>query len=250
MKKIRDRFSNQSKLYSAYRPLYPPALYQRILQRTENRRAYWDCATGNGQVVRELAPHFEKAVATDISENQLRQAPDLPNVEYRCLRAEETPFKDNTFDLITVGQAIHWFDIEAFLRESARVARNGATMAVWGYGLLKFDDAADEIIDHFYRQVVGPWWDGERKHIDTGYASIPFDLVTAEDLGGLSIERPMDLDALLGYLNSWSSVQNYRRAKEVNPVDVLAKTLRAHWPAGTTKTAVFPLFGTLGKIEK
>lgn len=248
MKKVRDRFSGHAELYEAFRPLYPKGLYDAILDYSPERERYWDCATGNGQVARALCGAFQEVVATDISTAQLSRAPRFKNISYRACRAEKTPFEDNYFDLITVAQAIHWFDIPAFMQEAARVGKSGAVLAIWGYGLLNFGSTIDAILHHFYMDVVGPYWDGERALIDKQYSSIPFKLRETVDLAGFSIEKEMTLDALKGYLTSWSSVQNYIRANKVNPVEALLEALKTHWEAGSTKTAHFPLFGKMGRL--
>lgn len=250
MKEIRDRFSGHSKVYKKYRPKYPESLYAELLKHTPGRENCWDCGTGNGQVARVLAGHFKQVYATDISKNQLAQAPDLPNIRYNIQRAERTAFPDNTFDLITVAQAVHWFDLQEFYREATRVARPGAVLAVWGYGLLYFREPMDALISGFYREVVGPYWDGERRHIDSGYETIGFTLKKVGSLNGFRIEQPMDLETLQGYLTSWSSVQNYIRAKAENPVVPLIERLRKDWKEGKQKTAQFPIFGKIGRIEK
>ena len=71
---MKDNFSTQSEGYAIYRPTYPQALYDYLFKLTENKQAAWDCATGNGQVARVLAQHFDAVYATDISENQLKNA--------------------------------------------------------------------------------------------------------------------------------------------------------------------------------
>jgi SAM-dependent methyltransferase len=250
MKKIRDLFSGHSGIYYKYRPRYPRALYKRILDFTEGRENLWDCATGNGQVAAALAGDFEHIYATDISANQLTKAPAFNNIKYLEQRAENTSFKDGHFDLITVAQAIHWFDIDAFLKEASRVCRDGGVLAVWGYGLLQIDMETDPHILHFYQDVTGPFWDGERIHIDQGYSSIEFVLEEQQDLGMYRIEVSMDLDTLLGYLTSWSSVQNYIRLKGENPVEIIGAALRDIWKTGESKNVVFPIFGTMGRMVK
>jgi SAM-dependent methyltransferase len=194
-----------------------------------------------------LATYFKEVEATDISETQLAKAPLLSNISYGVQRAERTNFDDQSFDLITVAQAIHWFDLDAFLKEARRVLRPGGTLAVWGYGLLQFGATCDEQIRHFYTEVVGPYWDGERRHIDSGYVSIPLRLNNARDLNGFRIEKTMNLQSLHGYLTSWSSVQNYMKQHGQNPVDPLIETLRPAWGEGT-KTAKFPIFGSFGGV--
>src|SRR5690349_10648465 len=109
-----DRFSAQADLYARYRIDYPPELYAFLLATVPRRQRAWDCATGNGQVAAVLAQYFKHVDATDISQAQLDQAAARPNITYQLAPAEHTPFPDNSFALITVAQALHWFDQEAF----------------------------------------------------------------------------------------------------------------------------------------
>ncbi|WP_199200234.1 class I SAM-dependent methyltransferase [Adhaeribacter arboris] len=136
MKQAKNLFSAQAKEYKRFRPTYPTELYQRILQKVKNKDHAWDCGTGNGQVAAQLANYFTIVTATDISQSQLNQAELKENIRYQVCRAEQTNFANSTFDLITVAQAIHWFDFDAFYQEVARVSRPEGLLATWGYGLL------------------------------------------------------------------------------------------------------------------
>ena len=55
-----------------------------------------------------LAKRFKRVVATDPSEEQLSHAPDISNVDFRVGSAESTGLPDQSVDLITVGQGLHW----------------------------------------------------------------------------------------------------------------------------------------------
>src|SRR5436190_20945613 len=120
---MKDRFSGQAGSYAMFRPTYPAELYEFILRRVKGRQQVWDCATGNGQVARDLAPHFKEVHATDSSVNQIKNAVAQPNIFYSVAPAESTSFPDSSFDLITVGQALHWFNISKFYEEVNRVGR-------------------------------------------------------------------------------------------------------------------------------
>ncbi len=175
MKPVKNLFSAQAKEYKQFRPTYPTALYQRIYQEVHIKEHAWDCGTGNGQVAIELAKNFKKVAATDISQSQITQADHQENITYIVSRAENTHFASETFDLITVAQAIHWFDFEQFYQEVTRVGKPGGLLAVWGYGLIQFTEATiNTIIRHFYKEITGPYWDTERHFIDEAYQTIPF----------------------------------------------------------------------------
>src|SRR5256885_13665539 len=123
---MKNNFSSQAKIYAQYRPGYPQELFDFILAQVTERNLSWDCATGNGQTAKILARYFKSVGATDISQRQLDQAVRLDNISYSCQPAEHTTFPGDSFDLITISQALHWLNFEGFYREVNRVAVNEA----------------------------------------------------------------------------------------------------------------------------
>jgi Methyltransferase domain len=205
------------------------------------------CATGNGQVARDLALRFKRVFATDISEKQLANAACAENIHY-SMAGEETNFPDSSFDLITVAQAIHWLDISKFYNEANRVGKNDAVIAVWGYGLLSIRPDIDKALQNFYFNIVGPYWDKERRFIDEHYETIPFpfkEIATPPFQFAVNWSLP----EFQGYLSTWSSVQKYIHANRVNPVEDFIKEIRPLWKSEHQKIN-FPLFLRLGKISK
>ncbi|GGK62245.1 class I SAM-dependent methyltransferase [Rufibacter glacialis] len=245
----KDNFSIQASLYKKFRPTYPAALYQHLRALVHHHDLAWDCGTGNGQVAVELANFFTHVHATDISEKQLQQAPSSDRITYHLLPAERTTFPDATFDLITVGQAVHWFDFDAFYAEVTRVAKPNALLALWGYGLLSISPEIDALLQHFYTQTVGPFWDFERSYIDERYATLPFPFKEEPAFTG-AITTHWSISDLEGYLNSWSSVQAYIREKGENPVVSLIQQVKGVWPEEEGKEVQFPIFSRMGRIKK
>lgn len=250
MKRALDRFSEQADFYKKFRPQYPADLYREILKVTPGREKSWDCGTGNGQVASEMSRHFKQVYAADISEEQLGRAPKLYNVHYRVERAEKTRFPNSYFDLITVAQAIHWFDIPLFYKEVQRVGKPQAILAIWGYGLMQISKKVDPLILRFYTDVVGPYWDPERKYIEDRYQTIDFPFSPIEFAKTFQIVQRMDLSEMHGYLNSWSAVQQYIKKKGTNPVRELLAELQGLWPAKIKKHVTFPIFIQTGRILK
>lgn len=243
----KDRFSNHAKQYAAFRPAYPKALYDFIFGHVKNFDSAWDAGTGNGQVARDLALRFKKVFATDISEKQLANATRAENIQY-SIAGEEPNFPDSSFDLITTAQAIHWFHIPKFYNEVNRVGKKDAVIAVWGYGLLNIHPDIDKTLQNFYVNIVGPYWDKERRLIDDHYKTIPFpfeEIVTP----AFHISVDWTLPEFQGYLSTWSSVQKYIHANRVNPVGDFIKEIRPLWKSDRQKIN-FPLFLRLGKISK
>lgn len=246
----KDLFSNQASLYAQYRPGYPPELFEYILQHVKDKQQAWDCATGNGQAAVELAKYFDKVAATDISEKQLQQALPHEKITYSVSTAEQTSFADNSFDCITVAQAYHWFKFDAFAQEVTRVAKPAAVVAIWGYSLVVCEDAVlNALINTFYRETVGAYWDKERRYVDDHYTTVPFpyEPLPAKEF---QINVQWNKQQLIGYFNTWSSVQHFIKANGHNPVNELAALIDEVWQGDDTKNFYFPLFLKLGRVRK
>lgn len=246
----KDLFSLQSGVYARYRPSYPVELFEYILSFVTKRDRCWDCATGNGQAANKLADYFNSVDASDISHSQIQNAIQKSNITYHICPAEQTPFADNSFDLITVAQAYHWLDWKKFKHEATRTGKHGAVIAIWAYNLLISDDEKlNKLIRHFYYDVTGPYWDPERKYVDEAYASVDFDF---EPLPSRDFVTPLvwSKDHLKGYLQSWSSVQNFTRQQHFSPLEIIQNDLDAIWNDQQVKSISFPVFMKTGRIIK
>ena len=249
MKETKDNFTKQAGQYAKYRPDYPPALYGFLFSLVSGKHAAWDCGTGNGQVALKLAGFFDSVYASDLSEQQIKNAVQKNNVFYSVERAEASSFDDNSFELITVAQAIHWFDFDSFYKEVNRVIKPKGIFAVIGYGLLEIDQQTDKLIHHFYYNIIGRFWDKERKYIDEHYQTIPFPFNEME-VPLLVNSFEWTLDELTGYLETWSAVQHYIKANKDNPVELLKKDLKEIWPGNETRKIKFPILLRVARIDK
>lgn len=243
---MKDNFSENSDKYALFRPGYPNELFQFLKDLVAEKHRAWDCGTGNGQVASKLAGFMEEVFATDISEEQLRQALPGKNIRYSKQPAEKTSFPSEFFDLVTVGQAVHWFDFELFYREVKRVLKPSGVLAVMGYGLFKSNPETEKIIDYLYREILGPYWDPERQYLEDDYKSIPFpfrEIETPE----FSFSEVWTYERLIGYLKTWSAVKHYESATGNNAVDQVKGELKRTF--GKESMVVFPTLLRLGKLH-
>jgi ubiquinone/menaquinone biosynthesis C-methylase UbiE len=105
-----------------------------------NPRPDWhvlDIATGGGHTALKFAPHVAHVVATDLTPNMLQAArqnitgKDIENVTFEIADAEDLPFENEKFDLVTCRIAPHHFpNIGAFVHESTRVLTQGGLLLV------------------------------------------------------------------------------------------------------------------------
>lgn len=246
-----DNFSGQAETYARYRPSYPDEMYAFIFQHVQERKTAWDCATGSGQVSGKLAESFEKVYATDISSEQMKYAPQKANIEYLQAPAEDSGLPDKVFDLITVAQAIHWFDFEEFYKEVRRTAKPGSLFSVIGYGMIRVDKETDPLLEKFYDEMFGTYFSKSRAYIRNRYQNIPFPFeeVSAPNF---QIGYRWGIEELEGYFNSWSAVQKFKERDGYNPVNGFLPKLQttANWKTGEKREVVFPIFMRMGKIIK
>lgn len=225
-----DRFAFAAGDYASYRPHYPDAMFDWFRQRLPNASWVWDCGTGSGQAAGALASRFPHVVASDPSLNQLAHAERADCLSYVAMTAEMCALADSSIDLVTVAQALHWFDRDAFFDEVKRVLAPGGLIAVWSYGLGSIDPAVDEVLDHFHNVTVGPYWSPARRLVESGYAGIefPFDEEQGPDI---PMQASWTLGQLGGYLSTWSAVGRYRAVTGHDPMPGVMKALSERWGA-------------------
>jgi hypothetical protein len=131
-------------------------------------------------------------------------------------------------DLITVGQALHWFDQEDFYGEAKRVMVEEGVLAAWTYQLCYVNEEISELIQAYYHQVVGPYWPEERRMVENGYQNLafPFEEIDPPEF---RIEMDWTLDQLLGYLRTWSAARRFRQDKNADPIEPLYNYFRQAW---------------------
>lgn len=245
---FKDHFSGHAADYSRFRPDYPAELFAWLAAQTPARERAWDCATGSGQAACGLAPHFAEVIATDASAPQVENARPCRGVRYAVASAEASGLVDATIDLITVAQALHWFDLPRFYAEVSRVLRPGGVIAVWTYNLFRLDPAIDALVDRFYSETVGDYWPFERRLVEGGYRDLPFPFAAVEPVPEFRMQSAWSLDHLTGYLGTWSAVRRYREAKGVDPVAELRPALAAVWGDAERERAVqWPLALRVGR---
>lgn len=245
----KDLFSVQADDYARYRPSYPGTLLDMVLPFVANRQVAWDCATGNGQAALLLADHFTRVIASDISEKQLALSIKNKKIEYIHCAAEQTPLQANSVNLITVAQAYHWFNFTAFEAEVRRVGKPGAVIAIWAYNLPATDNRfVNTILKQFYNDITGPYWDFERRYIDAGYTTVPFNYTVILETE-LSMNCKWSANDMAGYLGSWSAVQHFIADKNYHPLTLIADKLNRHWKPDEIKQVTFPLFLKCGVLS-
>jgi hypothetical protein len=246
---FQDHFSGHAALYGAFRPGYPAALFDYLASVVPDRELAWDAATGNGQAAIGLAPYFDQVIATDPSTKQLAEAQPHPKIRYLVLPADEAPPLPRAADLVTVAQALHWFDLETFYALVRRVACQGGLLAAWCYGRHTINARLDEVVDHLGFEIVGHFWPPERKLVDDKYETIPFPFEEL-DAPALEIALRWNLGQMMGYIESWSATQRYRKETGYDPLDLVRSDLESAWgDPDKPRLVTWPIYLRVGKVD-
>ena len=166
MSKIRDdagdfvkRFQGRATAYSKYRPTYPRELLV-ILGREigfGRKKVVADIGSGTGILSELFLANGNKVYCVEPNEDMRRVANEsLKRYAHRYISvegtAEATNLGGDTIDLISVGQALHWFDFEKSRAEFARILRrNGCVVIVYNNRRSSgaVEEAYGSIIDKF-----------------------------------------------------------------------------------------------------
>ena len=250
MGEFADHFSGAAAEYARFRPRYPAALFAYLASLVSKEALAWDCATGSGQAAVALAGHLPRVIATDASAEQIAHAEPHPWVEYRVATAERSGLEAASVELVTVAQALHWFDLHAFYAEAARVLRPGGVIAAWCYGRMTMPNAPlQHMLDRFYSETVGPYWPPERRLVEEGYGGLPFPFIEIP-APPFAMEMRTTMEGLLGYLGTWSATQRYIQSTGRDPLPELGREIASHWGDPRAQTIVrWPLSLRVGRTR-
>ena len=250
MSSFADYFAPAAAAYASYRPRYPESLFAWLRSEARGQQRAWDCGTGSGQAAIGLVAQFHEVVATDPSVAQLAHAERTDRIQYAAMTAERSAIASRSVDVITVAQALHWFDRSAFYVESRRVLRPGGLLAVWSYALGSFGvPPLDEALRRFYSETVGPYWPAERAIIDAGFERLEFPFRELHQ-PEFAMEATWSVEHFAGYLSTWSAVHRARKATGRDPVPEFMQSVRSLWGSGPpTRVIRWPLSMRVGRVE-
>jgi SAM-dependent methyltransferase len=151
------RFGQAADEFQRYRPDYPPALYERILAKVpvRNRQCAIDLGAGTGIVTAHLVAHFRQVIAVEPDAGMAMKIVErLPEIIVLNATAEECVRPDESVDLITIANALHWMDRDRVFASARDWLRPGGILAVFDRPLPKAGAAIDAIA---VLELRGPW---------------------------------------------------------------------------------------------
>lgn len=124
-----EKFTGKAEVYAKARPGYPDAAIDYIKSMVPSNAVFADIGAGTGKFTELLARHeytvFAVEPNADMREQLTLTLAAFPNVIMVDGSAEATTLPDNSVDVITCAQALHWFDLKVFLSECRRICKPG-----------------------------------------------------------------------------------------------------------------------------
>lgn len=160
----KKRFTKTVKYYDRYRPSYPQSLVNWILKTTNLKpgSTIVDIGCGTGISTRLFSNSSFKVIGIDPNPDMLRVARKQGGATYQVGEAANTGLPAHTADLITMAQALHWFDVKSTLKEFRKILKpNSWCCAFWNkrHPKTKFIQAYDSLINSFsqdYAKIAKP----------------------------------------------------------------------------------------------
>lgn len=247
-KKEKLLFSSVSGGYAAFRPTYPPELLEYLGGLPQQRLVAWDAGCGSGQLSLPLAQHFKQVIATDASPEQVAKAHSHERIRYGVGTAESSGLAADSVDLVVAAQAAHWFDLPRFYAEAKRIGRPGSVIVLISYGNLEMDGFLHDLIRVFTFATLKDHWPAERNFVNDGYASLPFPFEERQP-PALAIVKGLSREALLGYINTWSSVSDLRRKGKSEIFTKFEAQLKELWGEEPVREVRWPISMRVGNIR-
>jgi len=148
-------------------------------------------------------------------------------------------------DVVTVAQALHWFDLDQFYPEVRRVLKSQGLVTAWAYKLATVKPEIDSVVNHYYSDVVGPYWPAERVLVEK-FEELPFAFAEIAS-PRFEMAAEWDVEKLFGYLRTWSATQRFMVAQHRDPLENVAAELRKAWGA-QVRRVVWPLTVRVGRV--
>ncbi|ERS96917.1 hypothetical protein HMPREF1624_06244 [Sporothrix schenckii ATCC 58251] len=236
--------AKQGEHYANARPDYHPSVYDFVTTTHKATGGQFDILVdlgcGPGNVARALAPQFAHAYGIDPAPGMLATAKELGGtsasgeaIHYGEGGANDfgaaggdadVALKDGTVDLVAVGNAAHWFDMQQFWKRAAQVLKPGGSVALWTTGDLRIHpdtpaaDAVQAAIDHLHDNELKPYFKEGNYLVLNQYRDLLMPWTVPEPVAGFPQSELVRRD--------WTISERFMTAADV-PVnmDVLEKVM-------------------------
>ncbi|NJN07074.1 MAG: class I SAM-dependent methyltransferase [Richelia sp. RM2_1_2] len=209
------RFSDKAENYTKYRPIYPTAVIDKILENltSPTQIVAADIGAGTGISARLLASRGVNVIA--IEPNPAMRNVGIKDtvslIEWKDRTAEATNLPEASVDLITCFQAFHWFKPESTLLEFRRILKSQGRLAIVFQDLNR-DDEFTKVYGELISQAANnrPPTDFSSK-IEPVRKSSEFKYI---DCYQFPDKQQLDLSSLIGLVKSISFISSEERVQK------------------------------------
>jgi hypothetical protein len=115
----------------------------------------------------------------------------------------------------------------------------GGVLAVSCYELSVITPEIDAVVMELYEGHLGPYWEPERRMVETGYRTIAFPF-NELDVPAFDMRMTWSVEDLIGYLGTWSPLERFRNERGFDPLAATIPKLRAAWGSAGAREVVWP----------
>lgn len=238
-------FGEAAGRYEAFRPSYPPDVFEFLLKHAASGRVRAvDLGAGTGQATRALAGLFDRVSAVE-PDARLAQAARLPeNADLIVQPAETADFAPDSIDAVIAATAFHWMDQPLICRNAVRWLKSGGVFFPFAFEAFEVEGAAGD----FYNAEFRKWTTFRDRRLlecydyvraleesDAFDAVIPFASRSRHEIA---------YEAAAGLISTFSFARDYARAE--GGEDYFERVAESLSGFGETVSFSVPVIGALG----
>jgi len=243
----KNYFNEEAEIYSKARPSYPEAFFEYLFSRCANFQTAWDVATGNAQIALRLADNFQEVIATDISAKQIAVATRRDNITYKVEPAEYSSIADQSIDLVTIGQGVHWFNLDNFYAEVRRVAKCNCIITAVGYRMFTINPVVDSLLADYIHNILNGYWDPTNDQLQNAeYRSVYFPFIDVE-YKVFNLHLSWNVTQVLACLASYSASRAYYEKNKIIATSLITKSLEKLMGLNVWDVTL-PIYGKVGRV--
>lgn len=246
MKDPSTNFGEAAKRYQAFRPAYPPEVFDFLIRHVGSRRERAvDLGAGSGQATQTLARFFTHVVAIEPDSRLAGQAQWPENVEMDVRPAETARFSEASVDAVIAATAFHWMDQPLICRNAARWLKPGGAFFPFAFDLPHVDGPAGD----FYDSEFEKWKAYRDRRLIERYdyeralkeSAVFANVVRYEQ----SFRHTLPPETAAGLISTFSFVRDYARVQG-DAEKYFESVKDAFLGFGETISFVAPVIGALG----
>jgi SAM-dependent methyltransferase len=237
-----EKFTGKAAVYAKYRPTYPKEILKILGDQIEFTResVVADIGSGTG-ILSKIFLENGNAVYSVEPNNSMRSYAErdlsmYPQFHSVAAIAEDTGLPGSSIDLVTAGQALHWFDRERARKEFARILKPT------GYALIVYNERKKEdgMMDDYDKIIDRNASKSETPDVDAEYLSQFYEGGHYKEFT-VPNEQALDFDGLLGRASSAS----YLPSRDQPGFESLEKDLRELFDTYEQKGKIILRYETL-----